>query len=129
MVPSQSGPERASSASEEDANERSSRDAASVGLGPVPDRSRRGRHMRRRDFLALIGGGVLHSPVAAFAQKGEQVRHLGVLFGLAEDDPLAKSRVNVFEQGLEGLGWVNGRNIEISYRWAPEQPQISAYAK
>ena len=73
--------------------------------------------MRRRDFIALIGGAAAW-PLAARAQQPEQMRRIGVLMGLAAGDPEAQSRVAAFESGLRELGWVKGRNLSIEYRWA-----------
>jgi putative ABC transport system substrate-binding protein len=85
--------------------------------------------MRRRHFLTVLAGGAVHSPVAAFAQQIEQIRHVGVLIGLMESDPQAQDRVAAFQQGLDGLGWVERRNIQITYHWATEDQRIRSSAK
>ena len=72
--------------------------------------------MRRREFITLLGGAVATSPVAARAQQ--HARRIGVLFPLAADDPLAQTRYGAFLQGLQTLGWVIGRNVQIDARWA-----------
>src|SRR5215467_3040830 len=74
--------------------------------------------MRRREFIALLGGAVLAWPLVARAQRGQQVRRIGVLMGLVASDPEAQSRVAAFEHGLRELGWIQGRNLWIDYRWA-----------
>ena len=74
--------------------------------------------MRRREFIAGLGGTVVW-PVAARAQ--ERLRHIGVLVVSAKDDPDTAARVAGFRQGLERLGWVEGRNIRIDYRYAAGQ--------
>ncbi len=74
--------------------------------------------MRRRAFIAGLGGTVVW-PVAARAQ--ERLRHIGVLVVSAKDDPDTAARVAGFRQGLERLGWVEGRNIRIDYRYAAGQ--------
>src|SRR6516162_3133028 len=73
--------------------------------------------MNRRDFNTLLGGAAAW-PLAARAQQGERVRRIGVLVGLDENDPLAKTSVSAFIQGLAGLGWTDGRNARMDLRWA-----------
>jgi putative ABC transport system substrate-binding protein len=72
----------------------------------------------RREFITLLGGAAAAWPVAGRAQQGERMRRIGVLMGLVASDPEAQSRVAAFENGLQDLGWVKGRNIRIEYRWA-----------
>jgi putative ABC transport system substrate-binding protein len=55
---------------------------------------------------------------AARAQQGERARRIGVLMGLDENDPEAKSRLSAFIQALAGLGWTDGRNVRMDLRWA-----------
>ena len=74
--------------------------------------------MKRREFITLLGGAAAAWPLAARAQQPERVRRIGVLMGLVASDLEAQSRVAVFENGLQDLGWVKGRNIRIEYRWA-----------
>jgi ABC-type uncharacterized transport system substrate-binding protein len=73
--------------------------------------------MKRRDFITLLGGAAASWPLAARAQT-KRMRRIGVLMGLVAKDPEAQSRVAAFENGLQELGWVNGRNLSIEYRWA-----------
>ena len=74
--------------------------------------------IRRREFIAGLGGAAAR-PLAARAQKGDRVvRRIGVLIGLDEDDPAAKLRVSAFTQALAELGWTDGRNVRIDFRWA-----------
>jgi putative ABC transport system substrate-binding protein len=75
--------------------------------------------MRRREFITLIGGAaaLLHPP-AARAQQPEQIRRIGVLLGIAPDDPDAQTRYAAFLQRLQQLGWIEGRNLRIDTRWA-----------
>jgi putative ABC transport system substrate-binding protein len=76
--------------------------------------------IRRREFITLLGGAATW-PVAARAQQGERVRRLGALMTFAASDPEAQLRIAALEAGLRDLGWVQGRNLHIDYRWAPGQ--------
>jgi putative tryptophan/tyrosine transport system substrate-binding protein len=73
--------------------------------------------MRRRDFIALLGGATTW-PLAARAQQGGHVRTIGLLITGAVDDPEVKARIAAFQQGLQQLGWVDGSNMRIDYRYA-----------
>jgi putative ABC transport system substrate-binding protein len=73
--------------------------------------------MRRREFISLLGGAAAW-PLAVRAQQGERVRRIGVLMNLAADDPEGQARLTAFAQGLQQLGWTDGRNVRIDYRWA-----------
>jgi hypothetical protein len=66
--------------------------------------------VKRRDFITLIGGAVAW-PLAALAQQGERIRRIGVLHSLASDDPEGQARLTAFVQGLQELGWTDGRNV------------------
>ena len=70
--------------------------------------------MRRRQFIALLGGAAAW-PVKTSAQQPEQMRRIAVLTVLAENDPENKARLGGFKQGLEGLGWWEGRNAHMDY--------------
>jgi putative ABC transport system substrate-binding protein len=74
--------------------------------------------MKRRDFIALLGGAAVGWPLAARAQPAERVRRIGLLMNLAEADPQSQARIAAFVQGLRELGWVEGRNLRIDYRWS-----------
>jgi putative tryptophan/tyrosine transport system substrate-binding protein len=74
--------------------------------------------VNRREAIALIGGATIGWPLAARAQQGERVRRIGVLMNLAADDPETLARVTAFAQGLQELGWRDGRNVRIDYCWA-----------
>jgi putative tryptophan/tyrosine transport system substrate-binding protein len=78
--------------------------------------------MRRREFIALLGGAAAAWPLAARAQQPESMRRLGVLSTLREDDPESVARRAVFEQALQALGWTVGRNLRIDYRWTGTDP-------
>ena len=85
--------------------------------------------MRRREFVALLGGVAAAWPLAARAQQPEQMRRIGVLTNLVADDPEAQARVGAFLQGLQELGWAVGRNMRIEYRWgAGDADRTRGYA-
>jgi hypothetical protein len=75
-----------------------------------------GADMRRREFITLLGGAAAW-PVPARAQQPEGMRRIGVLMAHAESDPEFKTYVAAFRGGLEKLGWTDGRNIRIDFRW------------
>jgi putative ABC transport system substrate-binding protein len=72
--------------------------------------------MRRREFIKVIAGVTAAWPLKARAQQSEPKRRVGVLMGLAADDPEGQDRIASFEHGLQQLGWTNGRNLQIDYR-------------
>ena len=74
--------------------------------------------MKRREFITLLGGTVAAWPFAADAQQPEQMRRVVMLFGIAADDPNAQAEYAAFLQGLQQLGWTEGRNVHIDRRWA-----------
>ena len=73
--------------------------------------------LRRRDFIAALGGAAVTWPLAAHAQQGDRVRRIGVLIGGGENDPEQKRRLSAFTQALAGLGWTDGRNVRMDLRW------------
>ena len=73
--------------------------------------------MRRREFITLIGGSVAW-PLAARAQHSERARRIGVIMSGAADDPAGQAQAKAFQQGLQQLGWIDGRNVRTDYRWA-----------
>jgi putative ABC transport system substrate-binding protein len=73
--------------------------------------------MRRRDFIKVIGGAAATWPVAARAQQPDRMRRIGMLSALAESDPSARSQVAEFRGALAKLGWTEGSNVLIEYRW------------
>jgi putative ABC transport system substrate-binding protein len=74
--------------------------------------------MRRREFITFLGGVTAAWPLAAHAQQPGQMRRIGVLMAYAESDPEAQAWVAAFGEGLEKLGWTEGRNMRINTRWA-----------
>jgi putative tryptophan/tyrosine transport system substrate-binding protein len=86
--------------------------------------------MRRREFIALVGGATVALPFTAGAQHGERVRRIGVLMGFAESDPAAQSWVGAFRDALTKLGWAEGSNLRIELRWGAADPdRIRTLAK
>lgn len=73
--------------------------------------------MRRRDFIALIGGAMAARPLMARAQQPQPTRRMGVLMNIAEKDPQSAVRVSALVAGLEERGWTPGGNMQIDYRW------------
>ncbi|HVI64788.1 MAG TPA: ABC transporter substrate binding protein, partial [Bradyrhizobium sp.] len=76
----------------------------------------------RRELLVALGGTAAAWPIAARAQQPEQMRRVVVLMSTGEDDPQDATRLAAFERGLQELGWVIGRNLNIDYRWAAGDP-------
>jgi putative tryptophan/tyrosine transport system substrate-binding protein len=74
--------------------------------------------VNRREIIALLGGAAVAWPLAARAQQSEQMRRIGVLMSTAADDPEGKARFTAFKQGLQQLGWDDGRNARIEIRWS-----------
>ena len=71
----------------------------------------------RREFITLLGGAAAW-PLAAGAQQAERVRRIGALSPLAENDPAQRKRMAAFLQALQKLGWREGDNLRIDYRYA-----------
>ena len=86
--------------------------------------------MHRREFITLVGGAASVWPLAAYAQQDERMRRIGVLTsGAAADDPDGQVRSAAFVQGLQQLGWTDGRNMRIEYRWgAGDADNMRKYA-
>jgi putative ABC transport system substrate-binding protein len=74
--------------------------------------------MQRREFITLLGGAAVAWPRAARAQQADRMRRVGVLESRTADDPEGRARLAVFAEGLRELGWTEGRNVRIDYRWA-----------
>src|SRR5262249_57048073 len=71
----------------------------------------------RREFITLLGGAAIAWPLAARAQHPERMRRIGVLMNRVADDPEAQARLKALVQGLQQLGWVEGRNVRMDVRW------------
>jgi ABC-type uncharacterized transport system substrate-binding protein len=75
--------------------------------------------MRRRQFIVLLGGAAACWPLRARAQQSNRLRLVGGLFAMSPSDPESELRVRAFETGLRELGWTEGHNLRLEYRWAP----------
>ena len=85
--------------------------------------------MRSREFITLLGGAAAAWPLAARGQQAERARRIGVLVPSSETDSQWQARLAALRQGLEELGWKEGRNIKIDYRWSAGDPgRVRAYA-
>ena len=85
--------------------------------------------MKRREFITLLGGAAVW-PLAARAQQGGGMRRVGVLMAYAESDAEGQAWVATFREGLQKLGWAEGRNIRIDTRWAtPDVEAMQQFAK
>jgi putative tryptophan/tyrosine transport system substrate-binding protein len=74
--------------------------------------------MRRREFITLLGGSATTWPLAARAQQPDRMRRIGVLMAYAESYLGGQASIAAFREGLQKLGWTDGRNIRIDTRWA-----------
>ena len=73
--------------------------------------------MRRREFISLVGGAAATWSLPARAQQPDRMRRMGVLISIEETDPEAQARVSAFREGLQALGWSEGRNVRADYRY------------
>jgi putative ABC transport system substrate-binding protein len=79
--------------------------------------------VRRRSFIAVLGGAAAW-PLLGHAQQSERVRRVGVLNAFPENDPVNRASVTAFAGALEHLGWIEGENIRIDYRFAAGDPTL-----
>ena len=78
-------------------------------------------HIGRRELIVALGGAAAW-PLAARAQQRERMRRIGVLILYPENDSEGQLRATAFRQGLEKLGWVAGRNVQIDFQWGMATP-------
>jgi putative tryptophan/tyrosine transport system substrate-binding protein len=84
--------------------------------------------MRRREFITILGGAAVVWPLSAYAQQTERMRRIGVLAGTA-DDQETQDRMAAFQQRLQQLGWIDGRNVRIDQRvWGGDLALARRYA-
>jgi putative ABC transport system substrate-binding protein len=79
--------------------------------------------MKRREFVALIGGAAAAWPLPARSEQPDKVPRVGALMGFAETDPIGLRRFAAFKKGLEDAGWTEGRNLTIDVRWTADDPE------
>jgi putative ABC transport system substrate-binding protein len=84
--------------------------------------------MKRREFITLLGGAAAWPLAATHAQSPDRMRRVGVLMALAADAPEGVARLAAFVQGLQQLGWSDGRNVRIETRWATNSEALRRYA-
>jgi putative ABC transport system substrate-binding protein len=77
--------------------------------------------MRRRNFIAVVGGAVAAWPLVVRAQQPNQQRRIGVLLNRSANDPEGQARLAAFQQGLQQLGWNDGQNVRIDVRWGEDK--------
>ena len=106
--------------------------AKALGLDRAADAARprrRGDRMKRREFITLLGGAAARGRSRRARSRASAMRRIGVLIGAAADDPEVQARLAAFLQGLQQLGWTDGRNVRIDYRWgAGNADSIRKYA-
>jgi ABC-type uncharacterized transport system substrate-binding protein len=86
--------------------------------------------MRRREFIAGLGSAVVARPLAARAQQPDRMRHVGVLMNVVQEDPGGPADVMAFGHGLAELGWIEGRNIHVAFRWpGGDIDRVQTFAK
>jgi putative ABC transport system substrate-binding protein len=73
--------------------------------------------VKRRTFISLLGGAAVGWPLSVGAQQGERMRRIGVLMATAENDSETQHRLSALRDGLQKLGWTEGRNLRTEYRW------------
>jgi putative ABC transport system substrate-binding protein len=82
--------------------------------------------MKRRAFITLLGGAAVAWPFAARAQQPRSgAARIGMLLPLTRDDPEDQQRRTALQQGLQHLGWSEGHNILIEYRWFAGEPSLA----
>ena len=78
--------------------------------------------MKRREFILALGGAAAAWPIAARGQQPERMRRIGVVMAYTESDPNGQLQVAAFREHLQKLGWIEGSNIRIDFRYAADDP-------
>jgi putative tryptophan/tyrosine transport system substrate-binding protein len=82
-----------------------------------------GADMRRREFITLLGGAAAVGwPLVTWAQQPERMRHIGVVMAYTESDPNGRLQIAAFREQLQKLGWTEGSNVQIDFRYAASDP-------
>src|SRR5690242_3199876 len=79
--------------------------------------------MTRREFVMLAGTLAISWPADVIAQQSDRLRRIGVLMPMTAGDPVRLHRVRILMQGLQELGWTDGQNVRIEYRWTNGDPE------
>jgi putative ABC transport system substrate-binding protein len=74
--------------------------------------------MRRREFITLVGGAAASWPLNVRGEQREPMRRIGILMHTSGDDLESRRRITTLLQALQKLGWTDGQNVRIDYRWA-----------
>jgi putative ABC transport system substrate-binding protein len=85
--------------------------------------------VKRRDFITLLGGAAAAWPVAAHAQRPDPLRRIGVLMAVPNNDTEFQNYLFAFREELQKLGWAEGRDLRIDYRWATDLESMQRFAK
>ena len=80
--------------------------------------------MKRREFIAFVGGAAATWPVAVLAQQPERVRRIGVLMSQVANDANSLAQMGAFTQALQQLGWTDGRNVRVDTRWGGGDTEV-----
>ncbi len=83
--------------------------------------------MKRRAFIKMIAGSAVAGPLAAMAQQVKNVRRIGTLMGVANDAE-GQARIKAFREELERLGWLDGQNVQMDYRFGVGVDRVRDYA-
>jgi putative ABC transport system substrate-binding protein len=86
-------------------------------------------HLKRRDFIAALGGAAAAWPLVAQAQEVDRMRRLGALLPARSDDREFQARLGAFLRGLQQLGWVEARNVRIDVRWGVDDAELRKHAE
>src|SRR5262245_3569726 len=81
-------------------------------------------HVRRREFITLLGGAAAAWPLVARAQQGERVRRVGLLMPYPETETDIQTRVRAFKEELQRLGWTEGSKIVFDERWTADNMEL-----
>jgi putative ABC transport system substrate-binding protein len=85
--------------------------------------------MRRRDFIKVLAGTGLAWPVVVRAQQSDGIRRIGVLIGGPANDPEMQARTDALTQALHQSGWIEGRNLQIDYRFSEGDATVPANSR
>ena len=98
-------------------------------VGLIFDRGKHKKHMKRREFITLLGGTLATWPLAARAQQGERMRRVGALMNTVMEDAELRANLAAFQEKMGQLGWAEGRNVRFDFRgFASDVPRLSQYA-